>query len=36
MMMKLKQSINPGDPVEITLNFEKAGAIKVTAPARSP
>ena len=36
MMMKLKQSINAGDPLEITLNFEKAGAIKVTAPARNP
>ena len=36
MMMQLKQNINPGDPVEITLTFEKAGEIKVTAPARNP
>ena len=36
MMMKLNHSINPGDPVEITLTFEKAGEIKVTAPARAP
>jgi copper(I)-binding protein len=36
MMMKVKQSIKPGDPLEITLSFEKAGDIKVTAPARNP
>ncbi len=36
MMMKLKQNINAGDPVEITLTFEKAREIKVTAPARNP
>ena len=36
MLMKLNQAINPGDPVEITLTFEKAGEIKVTAPARAP
>jgi copper(I)-binding protein len=36
MLMNLKQSINPGDPVNLTLTFEKAGQIKVTAPARAP
>jgi copper(I)-binding protein len=36
MLMSLKQNINPGDPVELTLTFEKAGEIKVTAPARNP
>lgn len=36
MMMKLKQNINAGDPVEIVLTFDKAGEIKVTAPARNP
>lgn len=36
MLMKLKQSIKAGDAVEIRLTFEKAGEIKVTAPARNP
>ena len=36
MLMNLKQNINPGDPVGLTLTFEKAGQIKVTAPARAP
>ncbi len=36
MLTNLKQNINPGDPVEIILTFEKAGEIKFTAPARSP
>ena len=36
MLMQIKQEIKAGDPVDLTLVFSKAGAIKVTAPARAP
>jgi hypothetical protein len=36
MMMKLSQEVKAGDLVEITLVFEKAGEMKISAPAKSP
>jgi len=34
MLIGLKQDLKPGDRIEITLRFEKAGEIKVNAPVR--
>jgi copper(I)-binding protein len=36
MLMGIKQEIKAGDVVNLTLMFSKAGAIKVSAPARAP
>ncbi len=36
MMMDLQKSIHAGDPVHLTLTFEKAGQLLVTAAARNP
>ena len=34
MLIGLKQDLKPGDTIEITLTFEKAGEVKVNAPVR--
>jgi len=34
MLIDLKQELKPGDKIEITLTFEKAGEVKVTAEVR--
>lgn len=34
MLIDLKEELKPGDSIEITLTFEKAGAITVTAEVR--
>lgn len=36
MLIGLSKEIAPGDTVEITLAFEKAGEIQVTAPVQQP
>ena len=34
MLVNLVQPLNPGDTVEVTLNFDKAGPIKVQVPVK--
>jgi len=34
MLMNLKQPLKPGETIEITLNFEKAGAVAVKVPVK--
>jgi hypothetical protein len=34
MLIGLNQELKPGDKIEITLTFEKAGEVKVTAEVR--
>ena len=34
MLIDLKQELKAGDKIEITLTFEKAGEVKVTAEVR--
>ena len=36
MLMQIKQEIKAGDLVDLTLVFNTAGAIPITAPARAP
>ena len=36
MLMNLKREIKAGDPVKLTLIFEKAGRIGITAAAKNP
>lgn len=36
MLIRLKQNLNPGDTVKVTLEFEKSGSIEVEAQVREP
>jgi len=36
MLMNIKQDLKPGDTVKLTLNFEKAGEMKLDVPVQEP
>jgi copper(I)-binding protein len=36
MFVGLREALEPGDTVEVTLSFRDAGSVKVTAQVREP
>jgi len=36
MLINLKQTLNPGEKISITLNFEKSGAMTLDVPVKAP
>ena len=36
MLINLKQTLNPGEKISVTLNFEKSGAMTLDVPVKAP